>query len=98
MTAVPVLCADCHAHARCLDGKCVCEEGYGGNGNVCEGIYKICFLKFEYSKRGLSSENLSPPMESLTLVTLLNSMQDIYSTGNNSNFNSRVARIFRWEH
>ena len=73
MTAVPVLCADCHAHAKCLDGKCVCEEGYDGNGNVCEGIYKICFLKFEYSKRGLSSENLSPPMESLTLVTLLKS-------------------------
>ena len=88
MTAVPVLCTDCHAHARCLDGKCVCEEGYDGNGNVCEGIYKICFLKFEYS----------PPMESLTLVTLLNSRQDIYSTGNNANFNSRVARIFRWEH
>lgn len=69
-----VLCVDCYVYVRCFDGKCVCEEGYGGNGNVCEGIYKICFLKFEYSKRGLSLENLFFFMEFLILVILFNLM------------------------
>lgn len=46
---LPLLCTDCHDHAKCIDGKCVCEEGYDGNGNVCEGIYKICSLQFYFA-------------------------------------------------
>lgn len=35
---VPLLCTGCHEHASCRGGRCVCEAGYLGNGNVCEGI------------------------------------------------------------
>lgn len=42
---LPLHCTDCDDHAKCINGKCVCQEGYDGNGNVCEGIYKICSLR-----------------------------------------------------
>ena len=29
-------CADCHANADCLNGKCVCKTGYTGNGKACQ--------------------------------------------------------------
>ena len=34
-------CSNCHEYARCVDDKCVCLDGYVGNGKVCEGIYEI---------------------------------------------------------
>ena len=33
-------CSNCHEYARCVDDKCVCLDGYVGNGKVCEGIYE----------------------------------------------------------
>ena len=54
--SLPLHCADCHNHAKCIDGKCVCQEGYDGNGNVCEGIYKIFALcSFVYTKNILKA-------------------------------------------
>ena len=41
-------CSNCHEYARCVDDKCVCLDGYVGNGKVCEGIYESQLLQLNY--------------------------------------------------
>ncbi|XP_028405966.1 neurogenic locus notch homolog protein 1-like isoform X2 [Dendronephthya gigantea] len=35
-------CSQCHAYARCLDGQCLCKEGYKGNGENCVPVQQFC--------------------------------------------------------
>ena len=30
-----VICEDCNTNAECIMGKCVCKNGYIGNGTSC---------------------------------------------------------------
>lgn len=30
------MCAECDVHARCIHGKCICKEGYEGDGYSCQ--------------------------------------------------------------
>lgn len=43
---IPVVCENCSPNAMCSDGRCVCREGYTGEGMTCEEFKDGKFLSF----------------------------------------------------
>ena len=64
-------CPDCHSHAQCVLGKCVCVAGFTGDGNMCEGIYSSFDIPIYVILCWMACEKLSRIATATTILLLL---------------------------